>query len=116
MKSICRMLMVIVAVSAGAVVAGDTVTFEQAQLKVLAASNANNNHDFVVTKHEAKPYGWIFYVAPRRFVETKNTDFLVPGVGPIIVTYDGAVTEIGTYGPSEQLIQQFEATLEGNKQ
>ena len=66
-------------------------------------------HDFVVMRErtERHPFGWIFFYAPRKYLETGNGDFLVPGTGPVVVTLSGEIVELTSSLPPTAAINEY---------
>ena len=51
-----------------------------------------------------RPFGWVFFYVPKRFAETRDPMYLVPGNAPLIVDrrdgsthFTGTAESIGTY-------------------
>ncbi len=44
----------------------------------------NKIHQYVLLKDktQVKPFGWVFFAAPKKYLETNNPSYLVPGLGP----------------------------------
>lgn len=56
-----------------------------------------------------KPYGWVFFYASRRYMETRNIVHAIAGNGPVVVLADsGEVVTLGTARRSEEEIASFE--------
>ena len=45
------------------------------------AAELPGHHDFVIMEKQTveRPFGWVFFYAPRQYVLTGNRDYLVPG-------------------------------------
>ena len=55
-----------------------------------------------------KPYGWLFYPVPKRYLETHHPGDLLPGLGPFLVERrDGAVVELGSV-PLDRALAAYE--------
>jgi hypothetical protein len=67
-------------------------------------------HDFVILddKTEEHPFGWVFFYVPRRYLETRNPNDLVPGNGPLVVERDGRTTFLPTSVPPPVAIAEYE--------
>jgi hypothetical protein len=59
-----------------------------------------------------KPFGWVFFVDTKKFLDTGNSDFRIVGNGPIIVNkHTGAVKSCASYKTVEESIKEYESTL-----
>ena len=70
------------------------MTSEQAYKMVENEIKSDPRHDFVidaVTEHE---FGWVFHYVPRKYKETGNLKYLVPGSTPLVVTRDGKMESL----------------------
>jgi Immunity protein 35 len=67
-------------------------TFDQAVRIATGKLAAEPEYHFVILpdKTEEHTFGWVFYYVPRRFQETGDFSYLVPGTGPLIVNRDGS--------------------------
>jgi|SRR5215469_15147353 len=73
------------------------VTKEQAVEIVLREINKESpdGADCVIVDTVEKPYGWMFFYQPRRYLETGNPLDKLIGGGPIVVDTDGSVHHLG---------------------
>lgn len=61
-----------------------------------------------------KPYGWVIYYAPRRFLETGDPQFLPGGGAPFLVQKaDGRLVPLGIAHPLDVYLRQYEEGLGG---
>ena len=88
----------------------DTITFEQARA-LATAELAGDSHDFVITSTSEHEFGWVFNYAPRKYSETGDDRYLVPGNTPIVVTRDGKVGSLGdtSMEPEDAIEEQLKA-------
>lgn len=92
------------------------VTREQATALMEAYANAafplNDESDrYLVLREKTveRPYGWVVYYAPRRFLETGNPDFLPAGCVPFLVQKaDGKLIPLGGLEPLDFYLRQYE--------
>ena len=87
----------------------DAITINQATDMVVEYIRKYQDHDFIVMNDKTKEYefGWVFFYAPRRAIEERNKNFMVPGAGPIAVNRDGHLYELGTSVPPAQAIETY---------
>lgn len=58
-----------------------------------------------------KPYGWVIYYAPKRFLETGDPQFLPGGGAPFLVQkIDGQIIPLGIARPLEFYLNRYEQT------
>ncbi len=69
----------------------DTFGLEQARQLAEQRLASDTKHDFVISETSEHEFGWVFIYVPRKFVETGNTKYLVPGANPLVVNRDGKV-------------------------
>ena len=50
-------------------------------------STMKNPHEWTIERGSAREceFGWVFYPVPKRYIESRDTMDLVPGVGQLIV-------------------------------
>lgn len=59
-----------------------------------------------------KPYGWVIYYAPKRFLATGDPEYLPGGGAPFLVQKeDGRLFPLGIARPLEFYLQQYEEAL-----
>lgn len=94
---------------------GDTITQEQArELARKECCGFPNTKDFVLndvatTEHN---FGWVFYYATKKYLETKDPRDSIPGTAPIIVKKDGSVVRLSSSSDPQQQIAQYERGYE----
>lgn len=69
---------------------------------------AGSEHKLVITAERELASGWVFYIAPQRYVESGDWRDAVPGLGPVYVGRDGQVRRVSTVDP-EGIIERLEA-------
>jgi hypothetical protein len=68
-------------------------------------------HDFVIQTDRTieRPFGWIFFYAPRKFLDTGERRYLVPGSAPLVVyRSDGSTESLSTSLPPDKAIEGVE--------
>jgi hypothetical protein len=56
-----------------------------------------------------KDFGWVFFASPRKYLETKEPRYLVPGLGPLVVERTNGQTHfLATSVPPERAVEEFE--------
>ena len=60
-------------------------------------------------------FGWAFQYAPRRWIETGDVQYQVPGCGPVVVERDREVTFLSSSGPPERVIEAFLESWRGGR-
>lgn len=71
----------------------------------------NPDADFVIVDDQTveREFGWAFQYTTRKFVETRDPQFIIPGNGPVIVMRaDGKVHFLSTSVPPAKGIEEFE--------
>jgi len=63
-----------------------------------------------------RSFGWVFFPTTRKYVETGDPAFLVPGAGPIIIEREsGRVVPLTTSVSPAKAIDEFEKMWKKNK-
>jgi hypothetical protein len=91
-----------------------TVSLEQASAIAQEAIVKNNPNEELVIQTEKtiqKEYGWIFFYTTKKYLETRDPKYLIPGNGPIIVTHDGSTKFLTASISPDQAIQEYEDAL-----
>jgi hypothetical protein len=58
---------------------------------------------------EEKDFGWVFFASPRRYLETKEPRFLIPGLGPLVVERTSGQTHfLATSVAPERAVEEYE--------
>ena len=76
--------------------------------KVLAEDKI---HDLVILKDKTveRPFGWVFFYVTRRYAETGDKQYLLPGTAPLVVLRaDGATEYLPTSIPPDRAIEIYE--------
>jgi hypothetical protein len=73
------------------------LTYEEAKKLAVAEMNtiANKDHDILFWKERSfeKPHYWFFAFAPKKYIETGNPNYSIPGLPSIIIEKDGTITK-----------------------
>lgn len=79
----------------------DTITSADQALRLAEAEVAKSRHDMVILPDRTLEYeyGWVFTYVPRRFLETKDPQYAVPGNGPLVVQRDGKIALLPSARP-----------------
>lgn len=72
-------------------------------------SKKENSEQFELLLNNTKKYefGWVFFYASKRFIETGNTDYSIPGTSPFVVATDGSVTDLSSSVSPEEAIEEY---------
>jgi len=69
-----------------------SVDTKEDALKIAQQSivDPNSPHELVIQEEKTiqRSFGWIFFPTTRKYLETGNPAFLVPGVGPLVIERD----------------------------
>lgn len=70
---------------------------------------AQSRHGLVLLDDQTQEhrFGWVFFPVPAKFAETRDPDFLVPGIGPFIVDRHGECVTLATDRAPEVKIEEF---------
>lgn len=74
-------------------------------------SNLREGHELELVEADTveTEWGWLFRYAPKRFLETGDMRFMIPGIGPFVVERDsGKTTFLSTSVPPEVALAQYE--------
>lgn len=88
---------------------------DQAAAEELALSRFNQGQgpedEFAIMPDSAvrKPYGWVFQLQSRTYLETGDRFSMAVGIGPTIILDDGTVHTLGSARPPEEELYAFEA-------
>ena len=67
--------------------------------------------EYVILTDETmeRDFGWVFFYAPRLYLETKDPNYLIPGAGPLVVLRkDGSIRYLPTSVPPIPTVAEFE--------
>jgi hypothetical protein len=88
------------------------LTKQEAQaiaIKLLHDSQPDAEYEIFSDQTMERDFGWVFFYAPRRYFETKNPKYLIPGDGPLVVLRkDGATRFLPTSVPPIPAVAEFE--------
>jgi hypothetical protein len=98
------------------------VTFEEAKEIAKAYIEANqlrpedqtDGNKLILSEGETieKEYGWHFFSAPSKFIETEDIRYAIAGNAPFLIEKEnGRLVEFGTAYPIEYYIEQYEKNL-----
>jgi hypothetical protein len=63
-----------------------------------------------------KDFGWVFFNTTKKYLETKNPNDLLPGIGPLVVERsDGSTHFLSTSLPPNKAIEEFEHNWQKNR-
>jgi hypothetical protein len=75
-------------------------------------------HDFVIMKDKTveRAFGWVFFYTTRKYLETHDPQYLVPGAAPLVVLREDGSTEfLPTSIPPTRAIELFQKRWEQRK-
>jgi hypothetical protein len=75
-------------------------------------------HELVIQEEKTiqRSFGWIFFPTTKKYLETGNPAFLVPGVGPLVVERDGGrVIFLTTSVSPDKAIDEYERRWQETK-
>jgi hypothetical protein len=76
-----------------------------------AVAEFSDQHRFVIVEDRTveRPFGWVFFYLPERYLRTRDPGDLVPGVAPFVVhRSDGSIAELPSSLPPERAIELYE--------
>ncbi len=79
----------------------DTIINAEQALRVAEAEVAKSRHGMAIVKDQTLEYefGWVFIYVPRKYLETNDPQYAVPGNGPLVVNRDGSIALLSTARP-----------------
>jgi len=78
-------------------------------------SEISNQHDFVLQEDRTveRRFGWVFFYTTRKYLETRDPQYLVPGNAPLaVLRQDGSIAHLATSVPPERAIEIYEKRWE----
>jgi hypothetical protein len=91
-----------------------TVTKQQAtEIARKIIDNLKPGTDFVILEDKTveKEFGWVFFYTTKKYFETKDKKYLMPGNSPLVVNRkDGSTTFLSTSVPPPKAIEEYERT------
>lgn len=91
-----------------------TITKQQAtEIARKTIADLKSGTEFVILEDKTveKDFGWVFIYTPKKFMETKDRKYLVPGNGPLVVNRsDGSTRFLSTAAPPAKAIEEYERT------
>jgi hypothetical protein len=78
-------------------------------------SESSNQHDFVLQEDRTveRRFGWVFFYTTRKYLETRDPQYLVPGNAPLaVLRQDGSIAHLATSVPPERAIEVYEGRWE----
>lgn len=92
--------------------AGNTITRERAtQIAQQTVAGLSPDAEFVINSSATveKEFGWVFFYTPKKYAETGDRKYLVPGAGPLVVLRaDGRTMFLTTSVPPQAAIEEFD--------
>jgi hypothetical protein len=87
----------------------ENVTVGQAHTIALAYLNAERNDEIVLipSKEREYPFGWVFFGASKKYIQTGEFRYQIPGMGPLVVEHDGSVHPLSTSGSPDSVIAAY---------
>ncbi len=76
-----------------------------------AIAELSVQHDFVLMpeRTEEREFGWVFFYATQRYLDTGDRKHLVPGTAPFVVLRaDGAIEHLATSIPPARAVDIYE--------
>ena len=77
----------------------DEIGLEQARILATQALARDTRHELVISAVSEHEFGWVFEYAPKKYLETGDPNYLVPGSTPLVVTREGKVESLGSSRP-----------------
>ena len=91
----------------GTITKDDAIRIAQ---KTCANQSDKKNKFVLVTENpEEKAFGWIFFCNTEKYLRTKDRNYMVPGLGPLIVDREGRSEFLSTAMHPSIAIQEYEA-------
>src|SRR5437879_2219761 len=90
----------------------DQNTAKLAVLKHLNTRYPMPDDELVILEERTRStsYGWVFFFNSRRYVETRNVLHALGGNGPVVFEREtGAIVELPSHSPPDEVIRQYEA-------
>ncbi len=88
------------------------LTKEQAQtiaLKAMADLKSGNELVIQEEKTIEREFGWVFFATTRKYLETNDPKYLMPGIGPLVVNrVDGSAQFLSTSVHPRSAIDEYE--------
>jgi hypothetical protein len=78
-----------------------------------AVSHLSTDHELVIMddKTVERPFGWVFFYTTRKYLETHDRQYLLPGTAPLVVNReDGSTEYLPTSMPPARAIEHYEKT------
>lgn len=74
----------------------DEIGLDRARALATEALKHDPRHNFVISAVSEHEFGWVFEYVPKRYLETGDHNYLVPGSTPLVVTREGTVEYVGS--------------------
>lgn len=81
-------------------------------------ASISGGHDLVMMKDKTveRPFGWVFFATTRKYLETHDPRYLVPGMAPLVVLREDGSTEfLPTSLPPARAIELYEKRWDENR-
>lgn len=100
-------------------VAGSAITSDRAlEIAKRTLLEITDQHDFVIQEDRTveRPFGWVFFYVPRKYLASRDVRDLVPGNAPLVVhRRDGSVAHLATSIPPARAIEIYEKRWEDSQ-
>jgi hypothetical protein len=91
------------------------ITIERAeQIAMNEISKLKPEVEYVIVNEKTitTSFGWVFFYNTKKYIETRDIKYLIPGNAPIMVNkFDGTYRFTGTSMPIDYYIDQYEKEL-----
>lgn len=98
---------------------GTPVTKERAlEIGRKAIADLKLKNEIVIQEEKTieRDFGWVFFATSKKYLETGDPGYLVPGIGPLAVDRaDGSAQFLGTSVYPEEAIAEYERLWRENK-
>ena len=77
--------------------------------KAVAELSVRHDYTLMLDRTEEREFGWVFFYAPRQYLQTGDRKYLVPGTAPFVVLRaDGTVEHLATSIPPARAVDIYE--------
>lgn len=93
--------------------AGPVDLVQATRIAEQALATTAPSHHFVILADQTvqRDFGWVFFYAPQRYLQTRDPKDLVPGNGPLVVYRSGRTEYLPTSVPAPAAITELERRL-----
>lgn len=84
------------------------IIYEEA-LQIARSEVSKSRHEMIILTDDVLEFefGWVFLYQPKRFYETQDPKYAVPGNGPLIVHRDGTVKILSSVRSVEEEAKSY---------